>query len=631
MNKLSTILTLLFSFSFAALNALERPNILWIVTEDNGHHWVGAYGDPLARTPHIDMLAAAGNLYHYVYSNAPVCAVARSMLLTGMYSTSLGTHNMRSRYRIPTSVRPYVDYMREAGYYCTNNSKTDYNIQFEKTGGQKKGDAQWWDESSSRAHYKNGPKDKPFFAVFNIGTSHESNLFTKKLESHRKDGNIPQTPKTDLSAIKLPSYLPNRPEILQDWATYYDLMEYTDSLVGNRLKELEALGHADDTIIIHYSDHGGILPRAKRFTYDTGTHVPFVAYFPKKWEHLSAVQQGTSTDEVVGFIDLPPTLLSLAGIPIPDHMQGRAFAGEQRSEPETEYAFLFGQRFDATYFNFVRGVTNGKYRYLRNFHSMRPRYMQTGYAYGQKGWQAYKDAWKKGELNPQQASYWTGPQPVEELYHTASDPWEINNLAADPKYQKLLKKMRRATLAKMRAIRDTGVVPEPMYRVIAGDKTLHEAVQSTSFDYNRILDFVVPATARNPKNLHKLEAGLNDENPIIRYWSAFGCTMIGEKAKLALPKLKKLLNDPDETVRMAAGRAVAELGDRDAGIPVILSMLKNSEEEIMKVEAFQNLDELHAISNSMLKTLSDKKNDPKGYLTRIVSDYRTRISGESSR
>ncbi len=299
----------------SALFAQEKPNILWIVSEDNSSHWIGCYGNDQARTPNIDKLASEGVLFEHAYSNAPVCAVARATILTGVYAPTMGTQHMRSRNPIPAKYKPNVSYLRAAGYYCTNNAKTDYNF--------KGNDNSYWDESSGKAHYKNRPEGKPFFAIFNLGASHESSLFKDKAAEPKR-----LTPEE----IDLPPYLPDLPEIRKDYARYHDRITEMDGQVGKILAELEKDGLAENTVVIYTSDHGGILPRGKRYLEETGVKIPFIVRVPEKLETLSPFTPGQRAEEPVSFIDMSPTFLSLAGVGKPDQMQGRAILGNDRAD-----------------------------------------------------------------------------------------------------------------------------------------------------------------------------------------------------------------------------------------------------------------------------------------------------------
>ncbi len=242
-----------------------RPNILWLTSEDHGPH-MGCYGDKYATTPHVDALAARGMIYTHCWSNAPVCAPARTTLIAGMYAPSTGGQHMRSMVPFPAGKQMFPQLLRAAGYYCTNNSKEDYNVTQP---------GQVWDESSRQAHWKKRPQEKPFFAVFNSTKSHESKI---RVRPHKAMHDPAQAP--------LPAYHPDTPEVRQDWAQYYDIVSEADADAGQRLKELDEAGLADDTIVFYFADHGSGMPRSKRWPYNSGLQVPLVVYIPEKFKHL---------------------------------------------------------------------------------------------------------------------------------------------------------------------------------------------------------------------------------------------------------------------------------------------------------------------------------------------------------
>lgn len=606
------ILSLWNAGAFAAGESAEgsRPNILWVTSEDNSYHWIGCYGNEDAKTPNIDKLAADGIRFKYAYSNAAVCAVARNTLILGRYACGTGTHNMRSRYPVPDSFRTYPSFLREAGYYCVNRSKTDYNF--------KTDDKSHWDESSSQAHWKNRAEGQPFFAVFNTTISHESCLFKGKTDGYRKQGLIPETPSRDPASVTLPPHYPDTPEIRQDWVTYMDIVTAMDKQIGDWLNELEEAGLRENTIIFYYSDHGGILPRAKRYINDTGTHVPLIVSFPKKWQHLAPSAAGTVSDRPVAFIDLPPTVFSLAGVAIPDQFQGRAFAGEAAAEGEP-YAFLYGQRFDSRMLRFVRAVTDGEYRYIRNFHPHRHRGILAGYPHGQVGWQSLYRLKQAGELNDIQSAYWTIPQPVEELYHTENDPWELKNLADDPQHQQRLARMRNATLNKMREIGDTGIVPESMYEGISKDSTVYEYVHNKDFPYEEVLKTALTAGEGGNRIQRKLRAAMQHDHPVIRYWGATGCTIQGKANASAKKLLRNLLEDSSPSVRVAAAEALYVVGAKKAGFNGLVDILKETEDPVVSLEAL-NITQALGVMNDVPEDIWAKACKTGGYSARMDKD-----------
>ena len=313
------LLALLVMIGFCTCEkSTHRPNILWITCEDISPY-LGCYGFAQAVTPNLDRLAEMGIRYTHAYANAPVCAVARSTLLTGLYSVTTGTHQMRTRTQLPAEIPAYPLILRELGYYCANNSKTDYNSNYEYE------KHSLWNETGNEAHWKNRPEGAPFFAVFNITVSHEGQLSEEAIRGYLERGQIPEEPRINPEDITLPPYHPDLPEIRTDWARFNDLITLMDQMVGERLRELEEAGLAEQTLVVFNSDHGGQLARSKRFIYNVGTQVPLIVYLPEKWAHLADQRAGNVDDRLVSFIDFPKTFLSMTGAEIPDLMQGRIF------------------------------------------------------------------------------------------------------------------------------------------------------------------------------------------------------------------------------------------------------------------------------------------------------------------
>ena len=342
------VFCLMFVVWAAVSHAADKPNILWITSEDNGPH-LGCYGDDYATTPNLDALAKRGVMYSHCWSTAPVCAPARTTIISGLYPPSTGAQHMRSMTQLPESIRMYPEHLKKAGYYCTNNSKEDYNLQKPKD---------LWDASSGKAHWKNRKEGQPFFAIFNHTISHES-----KIRNEIK----PENQIHDPAKVRVPAYHPDTPVVRKDWAQYYDRLTMMDKEVGQDLKELEEAGLADDTIIFYYGDHGSGMPRSKRWPYNSGLHVPLIVVIPEKFADLrpDGYETGGTIDRLVGFIDLAPTVLSLAGVEPPEEYQGHAFAGEFEAE-SPDYQYGFRGRMDERY-DFVRTVGDGRFIYIRNY------------------------------------------------------------------------------------------------------------------------------------------------------------------------------------------------------------------------------------------------------------------------
>lgn len=555
MNKFAFhVITALITVVPLSTAAEQKPNILWITSEDNSSHWIGCYGNKQTSTPRIDALAKAGVLFENAYSNAPVCAVARATILMGVYSPTMGTQHMRSRHPIPAKYRPNVEYLRAAGYFCTNNEKTDYNFQGK--------DASYWDECSGKAHYKNRPDGKPFFAVFNITISHESSLFNDKPAEPRR---------VKPEEVDLPPYLADLPEIRKDYARYLDRIEGMDAQVGKVLDDLEKAGLTDDTIVFYYADHGGILPRGKRYLEQTGVKVPLIVRIPEKFGNLSAFKPGQRVTEPISFVDLAPTLLSLAGLDAPNQMQGRPFLGAKRVQPAAdEMEFLYADRFDEIY-GMRRGLTDGKWKYIRNFNPDLPTAPYSFYQFGQPGWNAYQKAFKQGKLNDYHKAVWEAPGTSEQLFDLSADPWEMKNLATDPAHAEKLTALRDRLKATMKEVRDTGLVPEALFKELAGKSTIADLVQSDAFDIGKIADLAFIATEIDAKNLPRFKQAVASSAATERYWGIVGLRLLGEKAADASDALLPILKDPHSGIRTAAAQALYQLGKKDIAADALVA------------------------------------------------------------
>ncbi len=435
----------------------KRPlNILWLSCEDTSPTY-GCYGDTYARTPNIDQLAAEGQRYNQAYSVYPVCAPSRSSIITGMYPATIGSHHMRSRAVPPPEAKCFTEYLRAAGYYCTNNSKTDYNFN-----GPAGAPLTAWDDSSGRAHWRNRPDPgQPFFSVFNFVSSHESQI--RSLRSEETKRLVARLPALhDPQKAPMPPYYPDTPIVRRDIASYYDVVSAMDLQVAEKLKELEQDGLRDSTVVMHWGDHGWGMPRGKRWLYDSGTKVPLIIRWP------GSLKPGSVNDDLVSLMDLGPTTLSLAGVPIPKHMQAQAFLGEQKAAPRS-YVFMARDRMDESY-DMMRSVRDKRYRYTRNYFPGRPYVQHIEYMDEMPTMREMRRVYKEAVGNGPHAGgapmpegmkpFFAAEKPVEELYDSVADPHEIHNLAADPKFKPTLVKMRAVHEKFMRDTKDLGQVPE---------------------------------------------------------------------------------------------------------------------------------------------------------------------------
>ncbi len=436
----------------------SRPNILWISAEDLSPD-LGSYGDAYSRTPNLDRFAGQGARYTNAFSSAPVCAPSRSAMITGMYPTTIGSLHMRSKAVPPAGIKAFTEYLRAAGYYCTNNAKTDYN--FESPPSNRPPDTVW-DETSRSAHWRNRPdKSQPFFAVFNHEVTHEGQVRSDDATYAKNTAALKPEEFHDPAKAVLPPYYPDTPVVRKTWARYYDLITALDYQVERLLKQLEEDGLAGNTIVFFWGDHGRGLTRGKRWVYDSGIRVPLIVRWPGK------IKPGTVDDRMVSLIDLGPTVLSLAGVKVPEHMQGQAFLGEQ-AKPR-EYVFAHRDRMDETY-DMMRAVRDKRYKYIKNFFPGRPYAQYIVYMDEmpilKEMRRLYKDHMNAlspdygKALNDTQLIFFKPEKPPEELYDTTADPHEVNNLAGSPQHQDVLKRMRAVLDKWQKETKDLGLVPE---------------------------------------------------------------------------------------------------------------------------------------------------------------------------
>ena len=537
----------------AAASAPALPNILWLTCEDTGPH-LGAYGDNYADTPNLDRLAARGLRYRNAWSNAPVCAPARTTIISGLYPPSTGSEHMRSMTSLPPGFKMYPAFLREAGYYASNNSKEDYNL--EHTG-------KVWDDSSARAHWRKRAPGQPFMSIFNFTITHESQVRAR-----------PHAAVHDPARVRIPAYHPDTPEVRQDWAQYYDNITTMDKQAGAVLEELERDGLAEDTIVFFYGDHGSGMPRSKRWPYDSGLRVPLLVRVPGKFRHLAPgdYRPGAATDRMVGFIDLAPTVLSLAGIRPPAWMQGSAFLGRHQG-PAREFNYGFRGRMDERC-DMVRSVSDRRYVYVRNYMPHRIYGQHLSYMFETPTTRVWHDLHAQGKLKPPQTHFWE-TKPPEELYDLQNDRDEVHNLARAPEHRRTLERLRRAQQDLAAQIRDVGFLPEAEIHGRSRGSTPYELGHDDArYPLRRIMGTAELASSLEPAAAPELAKRLEDPDSAVRYWAATGILMRGgEAVKSAAPALRKALADPAPPVRIAAAEALGRYGESPADLEQALSVL----------------------------------------------------------
>ena len=557
MHRIRThLLAILITFGgLLPLLALDRPNILWLSAEDHGPH-LGCYGDTYADTPNLDAFAKSSLLYKNAISTAPVCAPARTTIICGMYAPSLGAHHMRSEAAKPEWLKFYPQYLREAGYYCTNNSKTDYNIQHNIR--------DIWDESSRKAHYDKRKKGQPFFAIFNQTCTHESQIRSRNSKT-----------KHDPSKAPVPPYHPDVPAVRDNWAQYYDRLSQMDEWFGAHLRALREKGLADNTIVIFWADHGSGMPRGKRYAGWSGLHVPMIMHIPEKWKHLQPPEynSGHTSDRLVGFVDLGATMLSLAGIQPPSFLQGKPFAGKHVTAKPT-HSFGFRGRMDERP-DCSRTVTDGRFVYIRNFMPHLPHGQVLHYQMETQSTRIWRRLHKQGKLNKVQSAFWERKAP-EELYDISKDPHETRNLAKDVTFANTLKTMRNALYQNLEKTFDVALLPEGLLHDLSAQHNLTPADLARdkslySIDKIRAAsDILLDANGGEQRIATMLRAEL----PAQRYWAALACLYLGKEVTHNHEEaLSSLLKDPSRSVQIAAAEVLATFPINKLGANAALEVL----------------------------------------------------------
>ncbi|MEL6693267.1 MAG: sulfatase-like hydrolase/transferase, partial [Pseudomonadota bacterium] len=450
-----------------------RPNIVLVLFEDMSPR-VGAFGDPIAHTPNFDRIADEGVRYTNVFTTSGVCAPSRAALMTGQYQHSIGAQHMRTMapsggtgggpqgyFAVPPSdVKAFPELLRRAGYFTSNNFKTDYQFGQPFT---------IWDRSEPGADWSDRAPGQPFFHMVTFFNTHESAVWPVELEETPENtaffGLVERNrrvfaareARTDPASVTVPPYLPDTPAVRRDIATHYDNIADTDATLGELYDRLEREGLLESTIIIVSSDHGDGLPRMKRSLYDSGLHVPMVIRYP------DGLDAGKTSDDLISFIDLAPTILSWADARQPSNLAGSDFEGADR-DPARDYVFAAQDRMDFDP-NWRRAVRDKRYKLIQNFVPGDPYFVPLAFRDVQPTMQAL---WlgSKQETLPEAARRLFAPIPEFQLYDTLNDPHEVTNVIDDPRYSEVQERLMATLNDWFSAYPDMSRVPEE--NMIAG-------------------------------------------------------------------------------------------------------------------------------------------------------------------
>ncbi len=606
-----TLLVLWSLGSVIALGDEQRPNILWISCEDISPH-LGCYGDRHAGTPHLDQMASEGILFTHAFSCHGVCAPSRTGIITGMSPITLGANHMRSKVRLPAHVRLFPSLLRDAGYFCTNNSKTDYNLEWKEQ--------DVWDENSSRAHWKHRKRaDQPFFAVFNLAMTHESKVWPTGWEAVVRD--LPETARQNPAQMEVPPIYPDTAAAREDQARLRDLITVMDQRVGELLRELEDAGESERTIVMFWSDHGDGLPRAKRWTYDSGTRVPLLMRIPERFRQQTGVlQSGVKDERLVSLLDLGPTVLELAGVPRPDHMQGSSLLGESQ---HAGYRWIYGarDRLDERQ-DLVRSVRSRQYRYVRNLMPWYPALQHVSYGEQNETMKAMRQMQAAGTL-PDSNGQWFRPRAAEELYDLTADPWEQTNLAGQEGLRTVLDEMRAECDRWQESVLDVHVIPEVLLdeeaRPYGGVRGAIFTVSDGQVRWKRILE-AAKAAARAPEE--DSLAAVRDDDRVVYWWNLLG-RIHGSKLRESVADFRVALGNSEPAIRLLGAIGLARAGQLDEAAPEIEKAL-NSTDVFLRQAAIREVDEAGAeICRRFVPEVKNVGKDE--YFQRLLDHARTRL------
>lgn len=576
----------------------EKPNFVFILSEDNSKHYLRLYGAELGATPAIESLASEGLVFNHAFSNAPVCSVARTTLMTGILAPKGGFqyHRKHTPAHLPKGVKMWPSYLRDAGYYTTNNSKKDYNV-IEGN--------EVWDASSRKATWRNRPsKDTPFFHMHTFGISHESSLHFPK-EAFQND-----RPKTKLSEVTPAPYHPDTPTFRFTYARYFDRIKQMDTMVAKLVDDLEEDGLLENTFIFYFGDHGGVLPRGKGYLHETGLHIPLVVRIPEKWRTEIPLSIGSRVDGFVSFIDFGPTLLHLAGLNSPDVIDGSPFLGSSITKAALDHrdeTFGYADRFDEKY-EMCRSIRKGQFKYIRSFQPFYPDGLQNNYRYVMLAFEEWRSLFELGKLNEIQSAFFL-PKPVEQLFDLNSDPHETKNLAQDPGHAAVLASLRNRLNQKLNEIQDLSFYPEN-YMVS------HALQDGIGFGRAHADEIELLQQTANLALLpfqeaeEKIIKAINHDSPLVRYWALTVCSSFGKEAQSLDSKVKSRLKDTDPLVKVRAAEFLALVNKKDPR-PTFYEVLNENHDDLVSLITLNAAVLFHDMKNGFPFDVSQLK-DPVG-------------------
>ncbi|MEM8500791.1 MAG: sulfatase [Pseudomonadota bacterium] len=500
-----------FSVTFFCVSvaAGDKPNILLLMAEDLSPR-IGAFGDSIAQTPHIDALAERGVRFTNVFTTSGVCAPSRAATIMGLHQISFGAQHMRTSREDylalpPIDAKALPELLRRLGYFTLTDGKLDY--QFSGTMGD--GPFTIWDLQGRDVRIEDAPLNKPFFAQINFAITHESGVFpplgswpnsithlVMQVMRSIINWSAPEGTPVSVQDIVLEPYYPDTPTVRADIARHYQNISAMDAQVGQIVAYLQESGLLENTIVIWTSDHGDGLPRAKRELYDSGLKVPMVVYWPDRFrpEHMSA---GATDSQLISFVDLAPTILSLVGAEIPAAMQGQDFFNPLT--PNRKYIYASRDRIDEVP-DRQRAIRSARFKLIRSY---QPETMG-GHALDFRDnipmMREMRTLFELGKLNKAQR-LWFEPPGKQRLFDLKNDPHELTNLADNAQYSSVLGTLNdeldawlarvgdwsedneQEMIKRIQANGQQGITPVPTVRIGSSGVTIQSRERHASLGY----------------------------------------------------------------------------------------------------------------------------------------------------
>ena len=526
----------------------SRPNVVWIMSEDNSKHYLKHFDPEGAPAPNIEALASHGITFDRCFSNAPVCSVARTTLITGCYAPRIGTqfHRKLTIASLPNGYAMFPQLLRENGYHTSNRKKEDYNaIKSPEV----------WDASGAKASYIDRETGQPFFHVRTFTDSHESRL-------HFDDQWADRPTQTDPQTVAIQPYFPDTELFRYTRALYHDRMSLIDQKVGEVIEELVAADLLESTFVFYFGDHGGVLPRSKGYLYESGLHVPLVVRVPDRFADDIDAEMGDRIGDddggFVDFVDFGPTVLNLAGVEVPDWMDGEPFLGPGASPnlngPQSDRTLGYADRMDEKY-DLNRSLRIGSLKYIRHFEPHYPDSLINAYRYRMLAYRQWRDLYRDGDLGTEPSQFFE-PRSPESLFDVSVDPHEVNNLADDPAYRGDLLRMRNELNRSLKSMPDLSFVTE----TFLAESAMNDPVafgNEHAGAINRYIDTANLCLAPFESAEPLIRAALGDDDPIVRHWAIVAALSVGPDAEPLVNDIQKLMLDVEPIVVARAAEFVA--------------------------------------------------------------------------